>query len=216
MPEIKISPSILSADRAKLNEEVKQVEPFCELLHVDIMDGEFVPPTTFKAYEIKQVVSKTPKDVHLMVQRPLFDGYIDDYIDAGAAIITIHEESKDDIEEIIEYIHKKGIKAGISINPATPLEKILPFIDKVDMVLVMSVNPGYSGQKFMPEVLDKVKELRKLKPDLDIEIDGGITKDTIKSAFDAGANVFVAGSAIFGKEDRKKAIQDLKDQILLK
>ena len=146
-----------------------------------------------------------------MVKHPIKDGFIDDYADAGASIITIHEEAKDDIKEAFELIRSKGLKVGISINPPSPLEKIKQYIDDVDMVLIMSVNPGYAGQKFMPEVLPKVEELRKLKPDLDIEIDGGIKEETIGQAAKAGANVFVAGSAIFGKEDRVGTIKKLKE-----
>jgi len=208
--KIKIAPSILSADRDKLNEEVKEIEPYAELIHVDVMDGKFVPPTTFKPEEIKKIKSELPKDVHLMVEHPLKDGFIDDYIDAGADIITVHEEAKDDIDECIDYIKSKGVKAAISINPPTQLDKIIGYVDKVDMVLIMSVNPGYAGQKFIEDVLGKIKELRKLRPELDIQIDGGIDKGTIKKAVDAGANIFVAGSAIFGEEDRKKAIEELK------
>ncbi len=213
MPKIKIAPSILSADRGKLNEEVKEIEDCAELVHVDIMDGEFVPPKTFKAEEIKDIKTKLPKDVHLMVEHPLKDGFIDSYIDAGASNITVHEEAKDDIDECLDYIKNKGLKAAISINPPTPLEKIFKYVDKVDMVLVMSVNPGYAGQKFIVDVLPKIEELRRLKPELDIEIDGGISKDNIKKAADAGANVFVAGSSIFGKENRKKAIDDLREAV---
>ena len=208
--KIKIAPSILSAKKEKLNGEVKEIENYAELIHVDVMDGKFVPPTTFKPEDIKKIKTSLPKDVHLMVKHPLKDNFIDSYIDAGADIITIHEESKDDINKCIEHIKNKGIKAAISINPQTELEKILKYLDKVDMVLIMSVNPGYAGQKFIPEVLEKIRELRKLKPALDIQIDGGICIETIKQAADAGANIFVAGSAIFGKEDRKKAIDDLK------
>ena len=208
--KIKIAPSILSADKNQLNEEVREIEDCAELIHVDIMDGKFVPPTTFKPEDIKNIKTPLPKDVHLMVQHPLTEGFIDSYIDAGADIITIHEEAKDDIDECIEHIKSKGVKAAISVNPPTPLEKILKYIGKVDMVLIMSVNPGYAGQKFIQEVLEKIKELRKLKQDLDIQIDGGICKETIKQAADAGANIFVAGSAIFGEKDRKKAIDDLK------
>lgn len=211
MPEIKIAPSILSAKKEKLQEEVNEIEPVADLIHVDIMDGKFVPPKTFKPEEIKAVSSKLPKDVHLMVKHPIKDGFIDDYADAGASIITIHEEAKDDIKEAFELIRSKGLKVGISINPPSPLEKIKQYIDDVDMVLIMSVNPGYAGQKFMPEVLPKVEELRKLKPDLDIEIDGGIKEETIGQAAKAGANVFVAGSAIFGKEDRVGTIKKLKE-----
>lgn len=210
MLQVKISPSILSADKSKLNSEVKEIEEHVELLHVDIMDGEFVPPTTFKASDIKAVTSTVPKDVHLMVDHPLSDGWIDDYIDAGAYIIVVHIECKDDVAECIEYIRSKGVKAGVSINPPTPIENIIPFLDDIDMALVMSVNPGYAGQKFIPEVLSKVRKIRELKPNLDIQVDGGISVETIKSAYEAGANVFVSGSEIFGKEDRVKAIKDLR------
>ena len=213
MPEIKIAPSILSAKKEKLQEEVNEIENVADLIHVDIMDGKFVPPTTFRPEEIKAVNSKLPKDVHLMVEHPIKEGFIDDYADAGAAIITIHEECKDDIGEAFKLIRSKGIKVGISINPPSPLEKIKKYIDDVDMILIMSVNPGYAGQKFISDVLPKVEELRKLKPDLDIEIDGGITKDTIGQAAKAGANVFVAGSAVFGKEDRAAEIKKLREAI---
>ena len=211
--ELKIAPSILSAKKDRLQEEVMEIEECAELIHVDIMDGKFVPPTTFDASDIKKVNTVLPKDVHLMVKRPLSEGFIDDYIDAGASIITVHIEMDDNVDECIEYIKEKGIKAGLSINPPTPLEKIMPYLDKVDMILVMSVNPGYEGQRFMPEVLEKIKEIRLKKREIDIEIDGGIKKETIKLAKDAGANVFVAGSAVFGQEDRKKAIEELKKEI---
>lgn len=209
--KIKIAPSILSADKKKLQEEVEGIEEFADLIHVDIMDGKFVPPITFDSKEIGKIKSKLPKDVHLMVEYPLTEGFIDDYIAAGAASITIHEEAKDDIDKCIEYIKGKGINVGISINPSSSLDNILSYLDKVDMVLIMSVNPGYAGQKFISSVLDKVKRLRELKPDLDIEIDGGINKDTIKQVVDAGANVIVAGSAIFDQENRKGAIRELRD-----
>jgi len=211
--QIKIAPSILSANRKKMQEEVKQVEKYSELLHVDIMDGKFVPPITFQAEEIKKIKSKIPKDVHLMVEHPLTEGWIDRFKDAGASIITIHWESKDNTNEAIQAIRKKKMKVGISINPPTPLYKIVPYLDKVDMVLIMSVNPGYSGQNFILPVLTKIKHLRKLKPKLDIEVDGGITKQNIRKAYKAGANIFVAGSSVFGKADRKKAITDLKKSL---
>lgn len=211
--KIMIAPSILSANRKKLQQEVKAVEKYADLIHVDIMDGKFVPPITFKADEIKAVKTKLAKDVHLMVEYPLTDGWIDRFKDAGASIITIHWESKDNTNEAIKAIKKKKCKAGISLNPATPLYKIKPYLDKVDMVLVMSVNPGYAGQSFIMPVLTKIKHLRRLKPDLDIQVDGGISKKNIGKAYRAGANIFVAGSSIFGKKDRKKAIMDLKDAI---
>ncbi len=209
--KFKIAPSILSADKDKLQEEVNEIEPYSDLLHVDIMDGKFVPPTTFKPEDIKKISSKVPKDVHLMVEHPIKDNFIEDYADAGAEIITIHEECKDDIKEAFKLIKSKGIKTAISINPPTALDKIKPYLDDIDMVLIMSVNPGYAGQKFIPDVLPKIKELRALKPNLDIEIDGGITKETIKQAVKAGANVIVAGSSIFKKEDKIKAIEDLRE-----
>ena len=208
--KIKIAPSILSADKNKLQQEVNEIEPYSDLIHVDIMDGKFVPIITFKAEDIKKIKTKLPKDVHLMVQHPIEDNFIENFADAGANIITIHEECKDDIKEAFRLIKSKGIKVGISINPPTPLEKITPYLNNVDMVLIMSVNPGYAGQKFIPEVLPKIKELRKLKPKLDIEIDGGINKETIKQAVKTGANVIVAGSSIFSQKDRKKAIDELK------
>lgn len=210
MPEIKIAPSILSADIDNLGKEIKEIEPFSDLIHIDVMDAKFVPSKTFSAEQIKNIRTKVPLDVHLMVEHPMKEGYIRDFADAGASIITIHEECKDDINKSIKAIKARGIKAGISIKPGTGLDKIKPHLDKVDMVLIMSVNPGYSGQKFMPEVLGKVRELRKLKPGLDIEIDGGINTGTINAAAKAGVNIFVAASAVFGKKDRKKAIDDLR------
>jgi len=209
--KIKIAPSILSAKKEILQKEVEEIEQYADLMHIDIMDGRFVPPITFQPKEIKKLKTRLLKDVHLMVERP--SEFIDRFIDAGAGIITIHEECKEDISKTLDYIRSKGIKTAISINPPTKLDKIKPYLNKVDMVLVMSVNPGYAGQKFMPEVLPKIKELRRLKPKLNIEIDGGITTDTIKQAVDAGANVIVAGSAIFGKKDRKKSIEELKRAI---
>lgn len=211
MPEIKIAPSILSAKKEKLQEEVNGIESAADLIHVDIMDGKFVPPTTFKPEEIKAIESKLPKDIHLMVEHPIKDGFIDDYADAGASIITIHEECKDDIKEAFELIKSKGIKVGISINPPSPLEKVKQYIDDVDLVLIMSVNPGYPGQKFIGDVLPKIEELRKSKPDMDIEIDGGINEETIAQAAKAGANVFVAGSSVFGKEDHAGTIKKLRE-----
>lgn len=207
--KIKISPSILSADKNNLQSKVKEVEPYADLLHVDIMDGKFVPPKTFVPEQIAKIDTTLPKDVHIMAIDPE-NSFIEDYAKAGASIITVHAEACKDIQGVIDKIKKLGVKVGLSINPPTPLDVILPYVDDVDMILIMSVNPGYAGQKFMPSVLDKVRALRKLKPELDIEIDGGISKDTIKQAVDAGANVIVAGSAIFCKKNRKEAIDDLR------
>jgi ribulose-phosphate 3-epimerase len=208
--KLKIAPSILSADRNNLQKDVDEIEPYSDLIHVDVMDGKFVPPKTFLPEEIGKIKSKLPKDVHLMVVDPE-KSFIDDYAKAGANIITIHAEACKDIPKTIKKIKNLGIKVGISINPPSSLDMILPNLDDVDMVLVMSVNPGWAGQKFMPEVLEKIKKIRKLRPKLDIEIDGGINKDTIKDAVKAGANVIVAGSSVFGWKDRKKAIEELRE-----
>jgi ribulose-phosphate 3-epimerase len=209
---IKIAPSILSADKHNLQKEVKDVEAYADLLHIDIMDGKFVQPTTFLASEISKIHSKLEKDVHLMVVDPE-KSYIDDYAKAGASIITIHAEACKDIPKTIEKIRSLGIKVGLSINPPTPVEKILPYLEKIDMALIMSVNPGWGGQKFIHEVLEKIKTIRKLKPNLDIEIDGGINKETIREAVAAGANIIVAGSSVFNHKDRKKAIEELRNAV---
>src|SRR3989344_822 len=205
--KLKIAPSILSADRKRLKAEVKEIESDADRIHVDIMDGKFVPPTTFQPEEIKQIKTKIPKEVHLMVEHPL--QFIDAYADAGARSIIFHQESKDDPWKVILAIKKKGMKPCITIKPKTPLEKIEPYLDSVDMVLLMTVEPGYAGQKFIDGILPKIKRLRELKPKMDIEVDGGISADTIKKAVDAGANVIVAGTAIFGQKDRRKAIKEL-------
>jgi ribulose-phosphate 3-epimerase len=209
--KIKIAPSTLSANINHLEKDINEIETSADLLHIDIMDGKFVPPTVFSPQIVASIKTKLAKDVHLMVIEPE-KSHIDDYAKAGADIITIHFEACKDIEKTIAKIKKLGIKAGISINPPTPVEKILPFIDKIDMVLVMSVNPGYGGQKLIPEVLEKIRILRKIKTDLAIEVDGGINKETIKKVVSAGANIIVAGSAIFDKQDRKKAIEELRKE----
>ena len=208
MPRIKIAPSILSADRSRINEEIKEVEKYSDLIHVDIMDGIFVPSTTVDSDFVRKIKTKVPLDVHLMVHEPN-DSYIKGFIGAGAASITIHEEACRNPAHQIGFIKKKGIKAAISIKPKTPLENIKKYLDMVDMVLIMTVEPGWAGQKFIDETMPKVKELRKLKPKLDIEVDGGINSYTARAAYDEGANVFVAGTSIFGKKDRVAAINEI-------
>ena len=205
---IKLSPSILSADFGRLNEEIKQVEGLVELLHVDVMDGHFVPNITIGAPVVKKIKTSIPLDVHLMIENP--EKYLKDFAEAGAHIICVHAEAISYLKQIVVQIKALGVKAAVSINPKTPLSAVDVVLDDVDMVLIMSVEPGFGGQTFMPEVLPKVKELREKKPELDIQIDGGITKDNIKLAVEAGANVFVAGSSIFGKEDRAQAIKELR------
>ncbi|HIH05245.1 TPA: ribulose-phosphate 3-epimerase [Candidatus Woesearchaeota archaeon] len=212
MPKIRIAPSILSADFKRINGDIGQVEKYADLIHVDVMDGKFVPPTTVDSDFVRTIRTKLPLDVHLMVQEPS-EGYIQGFIDAGASSITVHAEACTDPRRQLGYIKGKGINAGISIKPKTPLSAILPCLDTVDMVLIMTVEPGWGGQKFMEDTMPKVRELRKLKPNLDIEVDGGIYPDTAPLAKKAGANVFVAGTAIFKEKDRVMAIKRLRESV---
>ena len=212
MPKIKIAPSILSADLSKINEEIKEVEKYADLIHVDIMDGVFVSPTTIDSKFVKSIKTKVPLDVHLMVHEPN-DSYIKGFIDAGAYCITIHYEGCKDSAKQINLIKKYGAKAGISIKPNTTLDKIKNYLNIIDMVLIMTVEPGWAGQKFIESTMPKVRELRNLKPELDIEVDGGINPYTARVAYEAGANVFVAGSSIFGKKDRVVAIKEILNSL---
>ena len=199
---MKIAPSLLSCDFAKMGEEIEKMDKCgADYMHLDVMDAHFVPNLTFGAPVIKAVRSYTEKpfDVHLMIEEPI--RYIEDFVKAGADIITVHVEACKDVVATLEKIKECGVKAAITLNPPTPVSAIEPYLDKVDMVLVMSVNPGFGGQKFIPESLDKVKEIRSLLDakglDTDIEIDGGVNAGNLASVLEAGANVIVAGSAIF-------------------
>ena len=212
MPRIKLAPSILSSDLLRINNEINEVEKYSDMIHVDIMDGIFVPPTTVDANFVKTIKTKVPLDVHLMVHEPS-DSYLRKFIDAGAYSITIHEEACKNPVEQINFIKNKNIKSAISIKPNTPLDKIKNYLGLVDMVLIMTVEPGWAGQKFIESAMPKVAELRKLKPNLDIEVDGGINSYTARIAFDAGANVFVAGSSIFGQKDRISAIKEILNSL---
>ena len=208
MPKIKLAPSILSADFSKINEEIKQVEKYSDLIHIDIMDGIFVAPTTVDSDFVKKIKTRVPLDIHLMVHEPS-DSYLKGFIEAGAYSITIHAEACRDPLHQINFIKKNKIKAAISIKPNTPLDKIKQYLDIIDMVLIMTVEPGWAGQKFIDATMPKIMELRKLKPRLDIEVDGGINYYTARVAYDSGANVFVAGTSIFGQKDRTGAIKNI-------
>jgi len=201
--KLKIAPSILAADFGKLNDEIATVEKYVDLLHVDVMDGHFVPNITLGPPVVRKIKTELPLDCHLMIKHP--EKYIEDFVKAGAASITVHQEACTHLHKIIQQIHSHKIKAAVAINPATPIEMIEEVLDDVDMVLVMSVNPGFGGQKFIDTALGKIMALRELAPNLDIQVDGGINAETAKMCVDAGANILVAGSYIFGAKDRKKS-----------
>ena len=206
MKKIQISPSILSADFSQLGNEIKKLEEGgADLIHVDVMDGHFVPNLTIGPPVIKNLrkYTKLPFDVHLMIS-PVHK-YIENYAEAGADIITIHPEATDNLKESINLIKKFGKKVGVSLNPKTEIKTLINEIENIDLVLVMSVNPGFGGQKFMPEVLDKIKELKKIKDNgkynFDIEVDGGINFSNSKIVLEAGANILVSGTTVFKEND---------------
>ena len=205
---IKIAPSILSADFSKLKEEIDTVSS-AEYLHLDVMDGSFVPEITFGAGVVKSIrkFSRQIFDVHLMVEHP--ETQIDSFVAAGADLITFHIEATKHAHRLIQKIHAAEIQAGVALNPATSLAMIEEILPDVDQVLIMTVNPGYGGQKFIDSQLDKIHRLRK-KFRGDIEVDGGINPETSKLVQEVGANILVAGSAIFGKEDRALAIRSIR------
>lgn len=197
-----LSPSILSADFARLGEDIRTIdEAGAEYIHVDVMDGLFVPSISFGMPVIKSIRKVTDKvfDVHLMINEPV--RYIDEFVKSGADIITVHVEACSDVVATLEKIKAAGVKAGITLNPDTPVSAIEPYMDMVDMVLVMSVNPGFGGQKFIVTSIDKLKEVKRLRDErgltFDIEVDGGINVENLLSVMEAGANVIVAGSAVF-------------------
>lgn len=214
-----IAPSILASDFGKLNDEVvRACEAGADWLHVDIMDGHFVPNISFGpavCQTVHRVAGKIPLDVHLMIDRP--DLYWEAFAKAGASTITIHLETKIDVAKCLAAIRAHGLRAGLAINPPTPLEPALPFLDQVDLFLCMTVNPGFGGQSFMPEVMSKVSEARAYADrnhlDIDIEVDGGINDDTAALSVSKGANVLVAGTSLFGAKDMKAAVAQMRRRL---
>jgi ribulose-phosphate 3-epimerase len=215
---MKISPSILSADFCRLGDEVRALEKAgADYIHVDVMDGHFVPNLTIGPAIVKAVRRGTslPLDVHLMMERP--DVFLSDFAKAGANILTVHVEAVTHLHRTLSEIKKYGMRAGVSLNPSTPVCLIEPALDYADLVLVMSVNPGFGGQELIPEVLPKIKEIRRLitrkgRP-VELEVDGGIKVDNIGAVADAGADVFVSGSGIFGTPDYAKTIAAMRGNI---
>lgn len=216
---IKIAPSILSADFSKLGTEIELLEAGgADYIHMDIMDGHYVPNLTFGPMVVESLRKKTslPFDVHLMMDNPM--DYIDSFVNAGADIITVHAEVLPHLHGALQKIKGKGIKAGVSLNPSTPLEVLDYVISDLDMVLLMTVNPGFGGQEFIPATMEKIKRLKEkadsMKLSFDIEVDGGISASNIRELYLAGANVFVSGSSIFKARDPKDMIKVLRNRAM--
>ena len=206
---LKISPSILASDYANLQSELDSIST-SDMIHIDVMDGHFVPNISIGAPVVAacKKVCNVPFDVHLMISNPL--DYAEDFANAGADIICFHTECDSDTEQTIDKILSLGKKAALAIKPATPIDEVVKYLDKISMVLVMTVEPGFGGQSFMESTMPKIEAIRKINPDIDIEVDGGINADTVKIAAKAGANVFVAGSAVFKSENPAETIALLK------
>lgn len=214
---IKIAPSILSADFSRLGEEIIRLEKAdADIIHIDVMDGHFVPNITIGPPVIKalKLVSELPFDVHLMIEDP--DRYIDEFIDAGADIVSVHAEACTHLHHTVQRIKKKGKKAAVALNPATSLSMVERILEDVDMVLLMTVNPGFGGQAFIDSVTGKVRELKAITRNrglkVDIEVDGGINLDNIYRITEAGANIIVTGSTVFNSDNMTRIIKDLRDK----
>ena len=214
---IKVAPSILSADFSKLGEEIIKIDQAgADMIHIDVMDGHFVPNLTLGAPIVKalRTVTKLPFDVHLMINNP--ENLIDDFIAAGADIITIHIEAANHLHRLVQKVKSSGVKVAVSLNPATPLNTLEEILPELDMDLLMSVNPGFGGQSFIPATLNKIARLKEMidakKLKIDIQVDGGINLETAPKAIKHGANILVAGSAVYGSKDIKGTIAQLKQQ----
>lgn len=207
----KVAPSILSADFSKLGADVQEICEFgADYIHVDVMDGAFVPNISFGAGVMKSLnnVATIPYDVHLMIEDP--DRYIEDFVTPNTEFITVHQEACRHLDRTIQHIHSTGVKAGVALNPATPIVMVENVLDKVDMILIMSVNPGFGGQKFIPRALDKIRRLDEIRKtngyDFVIEVDGGVNLQNCEELKSVGTDILVAGSAVFKAESRKEAI----------
>lgn len=214
----RLAPSILSADFSKLHEQVSLIEKAgAHVVHVDVMDGHFVPNISFGAVVMKSLLGKTklPFDVHLMIENP--DNYLEDFATDNTEIITVHAEACPHLHRTIQHIKSLGVRVGVSLNPATPLSALDAIIEDIDLVLLMSVNPGFGGQVFIPSTMKKIRELNEMKkkrnPGLEISIDGGINLDNVKEVTDAGVELVVAGSSVFGAPDIEKRVKEFLEQI---
>ncbi|WP_078413369.1 ribulose-phosphate 3-epimerase [Priestia abyssalis] len=212
---VKIAPSILAANFSKLAEEIQEVDAAgADYIHVDVMDGHFVPNLTFGALAVEAIrpVTTLPLDVHLMIENP--DKYIPDFARAGADIITVHVEACPHLHRTIQLIKENGVKAGVALNPATPIDQVKHILEDLDLILLMTVNPGFGGQTFIRSVLPKIEQISQLiqirQLSIDVEVDGGINTETARQCVEAGANVLVAGSAIYNQANRKAAIQEIR------
>lgn len=215
---VKISPSILSANFSRLGKDIELLDQCdVEMIHIDVMDGHFVPNISFGLPVIKDIRSMTKKvfDVHLMIEEP--SKYVEDFVKAGADLITIHYEADRHIDRTINYIKSFGVKVGVALNPGTPVSVLKNIIASLDMVLIMSVNPGFGGQKFIPYAVDKIKEVKEManlvNKELMIQVDGGVDSTNIKTIVDAGANVLVAGSAVFKNGEVEKNVLALREAL---